>query len=294
MKIRFPARGLAACALGHPRTATSRAPSSDFRRRRISSLEDIRPTTDQVDSPARVPRLPRGAHPRGAERGPGLRARLEGAAGTRAAAIAAFGGLLAISLAFKARGLGSAYWIGEGLSVGIGSPPVLDIPGLLLQDGSPPLYYMLLHIWMGWFGTSEFATQSMSAVIGVLCVPAAFWAGNVTMGRRVAWAAALLTAINPFLTIHAYEARMYALIILLGILASGAFVLAFVQRRARWRPVFGVLLALMLYTHNWALFFGAACAVAFAWLWWKAPTADRRGLLRDALIGFGVTVLLYL
>jgi mannosyltransferase len=218
---------------------------------------------------------------------------LERAAGTRAAAIAAFGALLIISLAFKARGLGSAYWIDEGLSVGIGSHPLFDIPGLLVKDGSPPLYYMLLHVWMGWFGTSEFATQSLSTIFGLLCVPAAFWAGNVLMGRRVAWAAAAIAAVNPFLTLHSYEARMYALLVLLGILTSTAFILAYVQRRARWRPVFGVLLALMLYTHNWSLFFGAACAVAFAWLWRAAPVGERRGLLRDGLVGFGLTAILY-
>src|SRR3954451_22795070 len=294
MKIRFPARGLAACALGHPRTATSRAPSSDFRRRRISSLEDIRPTTDQVDSPARVARLPRGAYRRGGERGSGLRARVERAAGTRAAAIAAFGGLLAISLEVKARGLGAAYWIDEGLSVGIGSHPLLDIPGMLLKDGSPPLYYMLLHVWMGWFGTSEFATQSLSAIFGLLCVPAAFWAGDVMMGPRVGWAAAALAAINPFLTLHSYEARMYALMVLLGLLTATAFVLAYVQHRKRWRPVFGVLLVSMLYTHNWSLFFGAACVVAFAWLARNTPREERRAFLRDGAIGFGVTALLFL
>ena len=222
-----------------------------------------------------------------------MRPRLERVAATRAAALAAFGGLLAVSLAFKVRGLGSAYWIDEGLSVGIGSHPLFDIPGLLHQDGSPPLYYMLLHVWMGWFGTSEWATQSLSTIIGLLCVPAAFWAGNVMIGRRVAWAAAAIAAVNPFLTLHAYETRMYALLILLGILTSTAFVLAFVQRRVRWLPAFGVLLALMLYTHNWSLFFGAACAGAFAWLVWKAAAADRRRLLRDGLIGFGVTAVLY-
>jgi uncharacterized membrane protein len=113
------------------------------------------------------------------------------------------------------------------------------------------------------------------------------------LGRRTAWAAAALAAVNPFLTVHSYEARMYALMILLGILASTAFVLAYVQGRRRWAPVFGVLVALMLYTHNWALFFGAACVVAFAWLWRCAPVADRRPLLRDGAIGFGVTALLY-
>jgi hypothetical protein len=223
----------------------------------------------------------------------GWRGRLERAAGTRAAAMAAFGALLAISLAFKARGLGSAYWIDEGLSVGIGSHPFFDIPGLLIQDGSPPLYYMLLHIWMGWFGTSELATQSLSVIIGLLCVPAAFWAGNVMMGRRVAWAAAAIAAVNPFLTLHSYEARMYALMILLGIVTSTAFVLAYVQRRRMWLPVFGVLLAAMLYTHNWAIFFGCACVAAFAWLWWKAPNPEQRPLLRDGLIGFGVTAVLF-
>jgi uncharacterized membrane protein len=240
-----------------------------------------------------VARLPRFAPRSATAEDTALRARVGRAAGTRAAAIAAFGGLLAISMAFKARGLGSAYWIDEGLSVGIGSHPFFEIPGLLIKDGSPPLYYMLLHIWMGWFGTSEFATQSLSAIFGLLCVPAAFWVGNVTMGRRVAWAAAAIAAVNPFLTLHSFEARMYALMILLGILASGAFVLAYVQRRRAWLPAFGVLLAAMLYTHNWAIFFGAASAAAFAWLWWKASRDERRPLLRDGLIGFGVTAVLF-
>src|SRR3954451_11377869 len=293
MNMRLPARGLAACAAGHARAAASTTPS-DVRRNRISSLEHIPSTTDQVDSPARVARLPRSV-PRSPAGGRSpLRDRLDRAAGTRAAAIAAFGALLAISLAFKVRGLGSAYWIDEGLSVGIGSHPLLDIPGLLIKDGSPPLYYMLLHVWMGWFGTSEFATQSLSAIFGVLCVPAAFWAGNVMMGRRVAWAAAAMAAVNPFLTLHSFESRMYALMILLGIVTSTAFVLAYIQRRPRWRPVFGLLLALILYTHNWGLFFGAACAAAFAWLWWKASDADRPRMLRDGAIGVGATAPLYL
>jgi hypothetical protein len=252
----------------------------------------ITPTKDQVDSPARVSRLPRGPRRQSADR-PGLRARFERVAATRAAAIAAFGLLLVVSLGFKARGLGSAYWIDEGLSVGIGSHPLFDIPGLLVQDGSPPLYYMLLHIWMGWVGTSEFATQSLSTIFGLLCVPAAFWAGQVLMGRRVAWAAAALAAVNPFLTVHSYEARMYALLVLLGILASTAFILAYVQRRSRWSPVFGLLLAAMLYTHNWSLFFGAACVVAFGWAWRSTAPAERRSLVRDGLIGFGVTAVLY-
>jgi hypothetical protein len=251
---------------------------------RLSSL-------DQTNKAASVARLPRRVSGNGATP-PGAPGRLERLRQTRATAIALFGGLLAISLAFKVRGLGSAYWIDEGLSVGIGSHPLLDIPGLLKQDGSPPLYYMLLHVWMDVFGTKEFATQFLSLIFGLLCVPAAFWAGWTLFGRRVAWAAAALAALNPFLTLHSYEARMYSLMTLLGLLATTAFAKAFVLGQRRWIPVFSVLLALMLYTHNWAIFFGAACFVGLAWLWRQSE--DRRALVRDGAIGFGLTGLLFL
>jgi mannosyltransferase len=260
----------------------------------IHRLLDPSPTTDEpTDAGAKVASLPRegfGSTEARAGAAPGRLARI---AATRAAAIALFGGLLAVSLAFKVRGLGSAYWIDEGLSVGIASHPLADIPGLLRQDGSPPLYYMLLHVWTGWFGTGEYATQTLSAIFGLLCVPAAYWAGNVLMGRRVAWAAAAIAAVNPFLTVHSYETRMYALMTLLGLVTSTVFVLAFVQGRRRLTPVFGLLLAMLLYTHNWGLFFAAACVVALAWLAWNRDRTARRQLLRQGAFGFGITALLY-
>jgi mannosyltransferase len=112
-------------------------------------------------------------------------------------------------------------------------------------------------------------------------------------GRRVAWTAAAIAAVNPFLSLHSYEARMYALLTLLGLLTTTTFVLIFVQRRRSWLPVFGVLLVAMLYTHNWALFYAGACVVAIAWLAKQSAGGERRALLRDGALGLGVTALLY-
>ena len=36
----------------------------------------------------------------------------------------------------------------EGIAVGISSHSLSAIPGILRYDGSPPLYYLLLHVWM--------------------------------------------------------------------------------------------------------------------------------------------------
>jgi mannosyltransferase len=49
-------------------------------------------------------------------------------------------GLLAISLYLRTRALGASLWMDEGLSIGIASQPLLHIPHVLRQDGSPPLY----------------------------------------------------------------------------------------------------------------------------------------------------------
>src|SRR3712207_3866397 len=71
------------------------------------------------------------------------------------------GVLTLVSLYMRTRFIGAALWIDEGLSVGIAQHGLTDIPGVLRQDGSPPLYYMTLHVWMQAFGSSEAATQSL-------------------------------------------------------------------------------------------------------------------------------------
>src|SRR6476469_7203442 len=84
--------------------------------------------------------------------------------------------LLLISLFLRTRALGASLWMDEGLSIGIAGQPFLDIPDVLRQDGSPPLYYMLLHVWMALVGNSPSATHALSAALAIACVPAAWWA----------------------------------------------------------------------------------------------------------------------
>jgi hypothetical protein len=85
---------------------------------------------------------------------------------------------------------------------------------------------------------------------------------------------------------------MYSLMLVLSLLTTAAFLHVFVFRNRRYLPLFVVLLAAMLYTHNWGLFVtaGALCAAVYCWY----ETSDRSGLVRDALLGFGGAGLLYL
>ena len=224
-----------------------------------------------------------------------LRARAVSSA--RLAAPLGIGVLLAVSVALRTTELGAGFWIDEGLSVGIADRPLGDIPGVLRQDGSPPLYYGLLHLWLGLAGRSEESVHSLSVLFATLCVPVAFWAGWSLFGRRTAWIAALVAAVNPFLTRYAQEGRMYALVMLLGLLSLTCWCLAFTTAADALRrgPAIGfaVAFAAMLYTHNWSIFFGAATGIAWLLLAWRAQRGERRRLLVTGALAYGGALLLY-
>ncbi|HEX7292479.1 MAG TPA: glycosyltransferase family 39 protein [Conexibacter sp.] len=202
--------------------------------------------------------------------------------------------LIAISAYVRTRAIGGSFWMDEGLSVGIASHAFGDIPGVLRQDGSPPLYYLLLHVWMDAFGRSEMAVHWLSLTAALLTIPAAMWAGWSLWGKRAGYVGAVVCALIPFLTAYGEEARMYALMALLALLTSACFLHAFVYRRRGYLAAFAIGQALMLYTHSWGIFYGVGAFLALAYLWRAAPREQRRGLLRDGALGFGGAALLYL
>src|SRR5579871_7043350 len=81
--------------------------------------------------------------------------------------------MLGVSVWLRTVALHFYFWVDEGISVGIASHPLSQIPGLMRRDGSPPLYYLLLHIWMSWRGHSEVATHELSLIFALLCIPVA-------------------------------------------------------------------------------------------------------------------------
>jgi mannosyltransferase len=208
-------------------------------------------------------------------------------------AAAALAALALVVAAVRAHALGAPLWMDEGISIGIASHPLDAIPSLLRQDGSPPLYYLTLHAWMALFGSTPTATHALSLAFFALAVPAAVWAAWAPFGPTAGVLAGALVAFDPFTVYYADDARMYTLVLLLAILATGSFVRAFVLRRRAHVGVFAVLLAALLYTHNWALFFAAAAGVALAGLLASGGGVGRRGLLRDGALGFGGAALLF-
>jgi len=170
----------------------------------------------------------------------------------------------------------SDLWLDEALTVNISAQPIARIPDLLRRDGAPPLFYVLLHFWMGIFGQSDLAVRSLSGVIGVITLPVTWIAGRRLGGRTVAWAAVAFVATSPFAVYYDTETRMYALVALLTVLGYLAL------DRALRRPRPGNLVAVaavtggLLYSHYWSLYLVAAVGIWLIWRWVHDTDAARR------------------
>jgi mannosyltransferase len=202
--------------------------------------------------------------------------------------------LLALSAYIRTRYISGQFWMDEAITTGIASHSLTAIPGILRHDGSPPLFYLLLHFWIKLFGNTESATHSLPLLFGLLCIPAGMWAGWSLFGRRAGWYAGVLFAFSTFLTEYATETRMYELMGLLGILATAAFIHAFVYRRRKYVVMFGLCEALMLYTHAWGMFFGVGSAIALLPMLIVSSSAERRALIKDAAMAYIAAGILFL
>lgn len=115
-----------------------------------------------------------------------------------------------------------SYWRDEAFSVLLAQRSWLDIIRLTAQDFSPPLYYLLLKIWMVVIGTSEVATRSLSLVFYVLTVFVMVEFLVHVLHYRVRKAAVLGIAaglFTPLLVYYAFETRGYALLAFLSMLS---------------------------------------------------------------------------
>jgi hypothetical protein len=199
--------------------------------------------------------------------------------------------LVALAAALRIPTLGRTYWVDEGISVGIAAHPLSQIPGLLHRDGSPPLFYMLLHFWDRAFGTSQVATHLLPFTISLAVVVAAWWSARRLFGRTVGLVAALLAASSPFLNWYATETRMYTLVVGLGMVAVSCAVCAARDHSRRDFIIAVLAFIALLYTHDWSLYlFALTLCVLVVW----AVMRREWGQLRWVALGAGAVVVAYL
>lgn len=138
-------------------------------------------------------------------------------------------------------------WRDEAFSVLVAEPGGLETIAITATDYNPPLYYLILNIWMRIFGNSEIAIRSLSLLffLGLLIVIYNF--AKKLLNDRWANVTTLLAATSPMLLYYGMEARMYSLYAFTSTASMYFFYLK------RWKP-YVLFTTLALYTHPFAFF----------------------------------------
>ena len=76
---------------------------------------------------------------------------------------------------------------------------------------NPPAFYLLLHEWMGVFGTSDVAIKIPSLIFGVLLIPATYFLGRAIGSPTAGLIAAALGTFSHEAIYYSQEARPYTL-----------------------------------------------------------------------------------
>src|SRR5436190_2666926 len=175
-------------------------------------------------------------------------------------------------------------WLDEAQTVEIARRSLPNLMDALRHDGSPPLYYVLLHGWIALFGTGTFAVRALSGVFAVAALPLIYLvAREYGATPRRAWAATLLLATCPFAIRYATETRMYSLVVLLSLALLLFLRRVWLGAGTRWIVAAAVVVASLLLTQYWMLFVVAAVGAVAVVLTVRGSEPARRVLVTLAV-----------
>ena len=174
------------------------------------------------------------------------------------------------------------------------------------RDVHPPLFYVLLRIWVAIFGDAIAALRLFPVTMAALSIVGAYFLtkealrgdprfGDQSLVRGAALLAATFLAASPVHILWSQEIRMYTLATALVLWSSWFLLRAIRTDSGYWWFGYVVLAAASLYTHNYALFSVLGQGI-FAFTL-RAATFWRTGqyfVLTRAVVGPLTAVWLYL
>jgi len=153
----------------------------------------------------------------------------------------------------------------------------------------PPLYYMALHLWIGWFGEAEAIARALSIPFGLLLIPATYRLARCYVAPWSALVASAVVTTSPLLVFFSREARMYAPAALFAVLSLWMFERAMRSGRRRDWLGMAACVAAGSYIDFTVAISVAAMLLALPWHWRRRR---RRVLVFVAVGAASVAILL--
>lgn len=153
----------------------------------------------------------------------------------------------------------------------------------------PPLYFLIVYVWVRVAGTSELSLKALPFLFSVLTIPAVYRLGSIAGSRTIGLVAAAMFAVSPLALLESGD-YLYPL---MGLLCTVLACLVMAGRREPPRPSLFIAIVLVsvltTYTQYGALFYVPMLA---AWAL-SAPRGVRRGAAIAAALALGMLPFLF-
>jgi hypothetical protein len=149
---------------------------------------------------------------------------------------------------------------------------------------NPPLFFMLTWVGTKVFGLSAESLKLVSLLVGISTIPLLYVLGRQVFGTLTGLVAAALGATSPFLIYYSTEARPYALMLWLVLVATLALLRAVRGGGRTWWAIYAVAVCAAAYTHFTSVF---ALAALFLWALVTQPQARQPLVLATAAAAVG-------
>jgi uncharacterized membrane protein len=138
------------------------------------------------------------------------------------------------------------FWYDEIATVGYARFP--------WSNWNAPLYWIILHFWVGIFGVSEFSLRFPSLLFSFFSIILTFFLGKELFSKRVGIIAASIMGLSPFHLWYAQEARDYSLLLFFAALSTLFLLKALNGSRSRIWLCFIAASIAGLYTNYFYIF----------------------------------------
>ena len=192
--------------------------------------------------------------------------------------------------------VGQSVWFDEGYSLMLIERPVSEIISLTSVDAHPPLYYLMLKLWVSLFGTNELMIRASSALCGAASIVVMALLLRDLFSKRIALIALPFITFAPFMLRYDYEIRMYALVMLIGVVSTWLLVKAWRTKQRLWWLLYGVLVVAGMYTLYMSAVFWLAHLAWLLYMTHQLPSkhAVLKYIYQPYWIVYAVSVLLFL
>jgi len=145
--------------------------------------------------------------------------------------------------------LRQSVWFDESFGAYLTRFSFEEIWQMTADDVHPPLYYFLLKIWSMLFGYTDYGMRLMSVFFGAIAIVFAWQWTRRKFGTKPALLATGLMTLSPMLIRYGQEMRMYTMTAAIIFASTYVLQLAIDTRQRKYWIVYGVLMAIGMWTH---------------------------------------------